>query len=152
MVKSKRWTPADKAALKTWFEEKLTDDQIGAKIGRSADAVREMRSKQGYVKYVKIPYTQKKKRASNQRSGKKVINGAALPLFDTGKALNQPLQNNFSEKNTSSLFELIKEYKPAENATGTITIVCGCGVSGIVKGMAPRQAARILLEFVSKII
>jgi len=163
-MKAKTWSPVDDAALKTLWKEGKTDAKIGRLLNRTENAVRERRSQIGAVKYTKEPYTQKNPRKGAKRAGRSLAPGAQVPLFDLGRTLQQPepkrgvmTQEQIREHaTTSEIPQTFREDFPtSETATGSIVVFVnfkGCGVSVQGRGLAPRQAARILLAAISKIV
>ena len=164
-MKAKTWSPVDDAALKTLWKEGKTDARIGRLLNRTENAVRERRSQIGAVKYTNAPYTPKNPSKASNRATRSLAPGAQVPLFDLGKTLHQPEQKRGPVMTQEQIREhaatndmpqtFREDFPTTETGTGSIVVFVnfkGCGVSVQGRGLAPRQAARILLAAISKIV
>lgn len=165
-MSQKKWSAIDTAALKSFKQDGLTDEQIGKKLGRTPDAIREKRSRIGAVKYTKKPYHQKNPRTPI-KTPKKTPAGEQLKAFDLPKL---PGTREELFKINEAMFggkRAIKKELAEYYAGATIqkTINSNVGIPGTINiynhdgeadftitNLSPQNAVNILAKIISKLI
>lgn len=167
MPKSKPWTQEQDNNLRNLFTAGWKDTAIATQMRRNPDAIRQRRHVIGAVKFTKKPYKQKNKRPAKKRGRYKGPAGAQAPLFNFDRAINQPegklpikgldshIEGFTADQKVKGMAVSVRETIAFDSgiAPGSLVFFASHGqVDMQARGLTPRQVAKILAAFISKIV
>lgn len=170
-----KWTAHDRESLQTFFNQGLTDEQIGVKLGRSRKAISIARSKAGAVRFHIIREKGKRvgRRAKPVRgkmpAGSQLYMDGLLPDNATAISQIKKVRKAFDEVFPGvatygrKRLEGNEEFDPGPTIqktilsdvglVGTINIYNHDGETDItITNISPRNAVQIMATIISKLI